>query len=322
MRNKIIYTVTLVSLISCSNFKPYVLTQAYIVPETRTVPTTYENLNFQQALFNQYASGLEYTLRLEYTNQIPNNINFGLVYLPNAVSSIPFQAWDIITPTYAEAEITGVWKQRLTQVFFDRNFDPTTKTPATFPTMYLRKWPGDSLNWIFKIESKISYSVNIGAVYLDYDGGINVSIDQFYIYNDFFNKNNELAQSVLLDTNRIGGSSYYNLGNVITDINRFDLYFQMVDVPPYTTGVSDIYITEFNVFTQSSDIKIPTDPEGGLFGWVFEAVEWWDFLGHAKNIGWWIVNKSPVAPVFEFIDTYIITWISGLIDFIIGVFNI
>jgi hypothetical protein len=108
----------------------------------------------------------------------------------------------------------------------------------------------------------------------------------------------------------------------VTNVKRFDLQIQWVDALPYNAGQSQIYIYEFNIFTQNQEISIPDDATGDRFGFEFVAVEWWNFLGHLQNFAWWIVNKSPVAPVFEFIDTYIVTWISGLIDFITGVFNI
>jgi hypothetical protein len=96
-----------------------------------------------------------------------------------------------------------------------------------------------------------------------------------------------------------------------------------VDIPPYV-ATADNYIVfkEFNLFTQNQEIAIPDDPSGDLFGFEFVAVEWWNFLGHLQNFAWWIVNRSPVRFVFEFIDTYIITWISGLITLLTGVFNL
>jgi hypothetical protein len=89
-------------------------------------------------------------------------------------------------------------------------------------------------------------------------------------------------------------------------------------------ATADNYIVfkEFNLFTQNQEIAIPDDPSGDLFGFEFVAVEWWNFLGHLQNFAWWIVNRSPVRFVFEFIDTYIITWISGLITLLTGVFNL
>jgi len=312
----------LTTAISCSSYKPFVLSEAYISVKSRTTNITQDQLNFQRALFNQYASGLDFTIRLEYSNFYTNNVNLGLVYLPSAGSSIAFNQWDIVTGTFAEANLTGIWKQRFIEVLFGRNFDAVTKLPSTYPTMYARKWNLDSVNWIFKIKSKVNYNLNIGGVYLNYGSGINASINEFYIFMDFFNSNNQLLNRVLLDTDRSGSSTFYDIGNVVTDVNRFDLYFQMVDTPPFAGSVSDIYFNEYNLFTQGSDIKIPNDVGGDRFGFTFVAVEWWDILGHLQNFAWWIVNKSPISPIFVWIDTYIITWISGLITFVTGVFNL
>lgn len=149
-------------------------------------------------------------------------------------------------------------------------------------------------------------------------GGVN----NFYKYLDFYNTRDELLQTYLLDTDITGTvrNYVYDLSTILTNVNRFRLKFQWVDTPPFATSDTYIYVAEFNLFTQDQEINIPDDAEGDLFGFEYVAVEWWDILGHLQNFLWWIVNQSPIAPVFEWIDTYIISWIVGLVDIIVGVF--
>ena len=326
MRNKIIYSVALVSLISCSNFRPYVFTEAYINPQTTTV-VTYENINWSYALFNQYGSGLSYGLRMNFDAYNVNQTNFALRYQQDAAVSFLFNEWDIITATYVEAtELSPTWRQRFNTIFFDRSFDRTNKKPTFYPHIRFDKNPIlNSVNLELIIKSKISYNVNIGSVYNGFYP-VPVNIDKIESWISFFNKDNQLLQTILLDTETVVSgvlqSDLYNLSTVITNVNRFDFKVQMIDTPPYTANFSNYYFFEFNIFTQNQEIEIPDDTSGDRFGFEFVAVEWWDILGHLQNFIWWIVNKSPVAPVFEFIDEYVITWISGLIDLITGVFNL
>lgn len=324
MQNKIIYSFILVSLISCSNFKPFVFTEALIVPESTTT-VDYEDLNFQYALFNQYASALSYSIRIDYSNYILGNVNNSVKYFDNGTIYI-FNDWDIVTATYAEAVLNQTWRNRINTAFFNRSFNQTTKVPTTTEIFYLEKQIGDTVNLTFTINSSINYNVNVGSVYLSFANFLRTNVNNLNVYLSFYNSNNQLLQQVLLDTEVTSGaqrSKLYNLSTVITNVKKFEIAIQFVDIPPYVTAGSSFFdFYEFNLFTQAQEITIPDDVSGDRFGFEFVAVEWWNFLGHLQNFAWWIVNKSPVAPVFEFIDEYIVTWISGLINFITGVFNI
>jgi hypothetical protein len=150
------------------------------------------------------------------------------------------------------------------------------------------------------------------------------SVDQYFKFIEFYNSNDILLQTYLLDQDRtnINRNYLYSLASITTNVKSFNLKLQWVDTPPQATSNALIFIGEFNLFTQSQEISIPDDTDGNVFGFEFVAVEWWNFLGHLQNFAWWIVNKSPISPLFVWIDEYVITWISGLITFITGVFDL
>jgi hypothetical protein len=327
-KNKLILSgLFLTSAISCSAYRPIVL-NAYLNPES-TTEVSYDDINWSYALFNQYASGLSYTFRLNYSAITPADyplVNSSIRFVNAGLPTIFFQAWDIQTTTYSEAKLNAANTQRLNQIFFDRDFNRTTKKAAynSFLTLY-RYAAFDVVNFEIIIDSRISYRVNVGSAFMAFEnnyfgGGVN----NFYNYIDFYNTRDELLQTYLLTTditNTIRNYKY-DLSTILTNVNRFRLKFQWVDVPPFATSDTFIYITEFNLFTQGQEINIPDEAEGNLFGFEFVAVEWWDILGHLQNFAWWIVNQSPLRPLFEWLDTYIISWIRSFIDILTGVFNL
>jgi len=329
LRNKFILSgLFLTGVISCSSFRPYVFTGAYLDPVS-TTEVVYNDINWSYALFNQYASGLSYTIRMNYSSLASININNSVSVTVAGVSYL-FQSWDIVTSTYAEADLNALWAGRINTILFNRNFDRVSGKAITTDQLRLVEYGGTNIvNFEIIIKSKITYKVNVGSAFLNVIAVKDANMDNSYIYLDFLNTQEEVLQTYLLLTGNTAplgtyDNSLYNLGTIVTNVNQFNLKFQWVDTPPFSaagTG-SVIVITEFNLFTQSQEIAIPDDASGDRFGFEFVAVEWWNFLGHLQNFAWWVVNKSPVAPVFEFIDTYIVTWISGLIDFITGVFNI
>jgi hypothetical protein len=140
----------------------------------------------------------------------------------------------------------------------------------------------------------------------------------------FYDKNNNMLQQILLDQDRTGNARdrVYDLSTIITGVNRFDFQLQWIDTPPFVTTDSGSVIYELNLFTQNQEISIPDDATGDLFGFEFVAVEWWNILGHLQNFAWWIINQSPLRPLFEWLDTYIISWIRSFIDILTGVFNL
>jgi hypothetical protein len=325
LKSKIILTgLFLTTAISCSAYRPLVLTDAYLVPQTTSA--TYDDLNFSYALFNQYASGLDFTLRFNYStsNDFVRNNSF---FYWNGSSLEYFTLWDTITTNFAEANLTGIWRQRLINVLFNREFDRITKVPTS--TIYfgaIRRFDVASVNWELIINSKISYSVSVGSIFSSYTV-TKPSSYSFYKYITFLNKDDVVLQSFLLNDNRPtpSGNVYHelqNTANVLTNVRKFILLIQFVDIPPFATDNGFYGIFEFNLFTQNQEISVPNETGGDRFGFEFVAVEWWNILGHLQNFIWWIINQSPIAPVFEWIEDYVITWVSGLITFITGVFRL
>ena len=322
--NKLILSsLILTSAVSCSNFRPIIFTNAFLDPES-TTSVDYEDLNFSYALFNQYASGLDYKLRLNYSNQIFDNLNNGLQFeTRSGFFDFDINDWDTITSTFAEVELNTFWRSKVNEIFFDRDFNRTTKLPTRDYYLQFIKRVGDTVNLEWIIESKIKYNVNIGSVYKSFRNIDLGGLTSMEIFLELFNDNQKL-QTIRLtnDTSGVDRDYLFGLSTVITNVNKFKLLYRFVDVPPYVSNISLFRIYEFNIFTQGAEIKIPEGAEDNLFGFEFVAVEWWDILGHLQNFAWWIVNRSPIKPLFEWLDTYIISWIRNFIDIITGVFNL
>jgi hypothetical protein len=312
----------LTGAVSCASFKPFVLTDAFINPQS-TTEVTYEDLNFSYALFNQYASGLSYKFRIDYSTyhaSINNSIS-----IADNIGFTTFSNWSTPTGTFIEGVPDASFTTRLNRILFGRQFDDTTKKSLTNHFLNItRRSAANTVNYSVIVESRISYSVNIGSVYQAFRHSPGLGIDQYAKYILFYDKDDNILQTVLLDTDRtnVNRNYLYNLSTVITNVRKFELLYAWVDFPPFATADADLLIYEFNIFTQNQEIKIPDDAGGDRFGFEFVAVEWWDILGHLQNFAWWIVNQSPVAPVFEWIEDYVITWVSGLITFITGVFRL
>lgn len=327
MKNKLILSgLILTGVVSCASFKPLVLTEAYLNPATTTA-VTYDDINFQNALFNQFASQLSFTLRVNYSSAAAGALFRSLGVFISYFGY--FNNWTTITSTFSEGECAGACKAGLTKSLFNREFDTTTgKATSSTGVIILTKFgndtgPNDTVNLEIKVKSLITYNVNVGAVYLASKTFVNGNINNFYTWITFY-KDGETLNTFLLNqnTSNVQIDILYDLANVLTGIDAFDLWIQWVDSPPFATAASQTELIEFNLFTQGSEIRIPDDASGEVFGFKFVAVEWWDILGHLQNFAWWIVNKSPISPLFIWIDTYIISWISGLITFITGVFDL
>jgi hypothetical protein len=320
----ILYSLFLTGVVSCSSFKPIVL-NAYLDPAT-TTEVNYDDINWSYALFNQFASGLSYTIRLNYSNLInfpyvTNSIRFN-----SSGGSFFFNSWDTVTSSFAEANLDATWTNRFNSVLFNRDFDRVTKKIAFVNSLQFYRYGNyNQVNFEIIIKSRIAYSVNIGSAFMAFHSISSAgSVDFYFKFLEFYNSNDQLLQRYLLDQDRsnIVRNYVYDLDTITTNVKRFDLKLQWGDIPPQATSDAFIFIGEFNLFTQQQEISIPDDTSGDLFGFEFVAVEWWNFLGHAQNFIWWIVNQSPVRFVFEFIDTYIVTWVSGLITLITGVFDL
>ena len=326
MKSKIILTgLFLTGAVSCASFKPFVLTDAFINFESRT-EITYDDLNWQNALFNQYASGLSFELRMEYGALFSFILNNTFYYI-DSTGTYNFTSWDTVSSTTATADLDSVWENRIKTSFFDRSFDRNTKKANTQPRIEIVYYPFGWINFELNVLSKITYNVNVGSLFKAYrTRNTTNSLDNFYIYITFYDRQDRVLQTVLLD-DRLpptgNQNALFDLSTIITGVASYNIKYQWIDNPPFsTTGTAAIELHEFNLFTQNSQISIPDNAGGDRFGFEFVAVEWWNILGHLQNFAWWIVNESPVAPVFEWIEDYVITWVSGLITFITGVFRL
>jgi hypothetical protein len=320
-KNKLILSgLFLTTAISCSAYRPIVL-NAYLNPESSTI-VNYQDLDFQTALFNQYASGLTYELTLDYSSFYSNQLNAFALITPSGFEN--FSAWDTVTSTKATAVLDSSYRSKINNILFGRQFSRTTNKAD--PQYYIEfvKHPLANVNLEIKLISKIKYNVNVGSLYAAFSNNIGNNMNSFQMFISFFNGTQKLQDVLLWDTNLSAAQRDYlfNLSTVITNVDTFVINIQYVDTPPFTTQFSTWQIYELNLFTQQSQIAIPEDIDGDTFGFEFVAVEWWNILGHLQNFAWWIVNKSPVAPIFQWIDTYIISWISGLVDILVGVFDL
>jgi hypothetical protein len=324
-KNKIILSsLILTGVISCSAYRPLVFTDAYLNPES-TTEVDYDDLNFSYSLFNQYASGLSYEIVMNYPTPFTFVLNNSIYYVDANGNYIAFTEWDTVGATQATAILSPLWESRLKQVFFDRSFDRTTKKANLLPRLELYRRAFDFVSFEINIISKINYNVNIGSLFMAFRSrNLASSLDAFNMFITFYDRNDNVLQLVLLDTDTtdIYRNREYGLSTIITNVRSFKLEYQWIDIPPFSTGNVIFEIHELNLFTQQSEISIPNDVEGNLFGFEFVAVEWWNILGHLQNFAWWIINQSPLRPLFEWLDTYIISWIRSFIDILTGVFNL
>jgi hypothetical protein len=323
LKSKIILSgLFLTGAVSCASFKPLILTNAFLDP-LATAVAEYDAINWSTALFNQYASGLDYTFRMNYSTLYLQQLNDTVIFNTPSGAHI-FNEWTTITSSYAEGKLSDANRARLNLIFFERNFNRTTKLPATNNFLQFLKLSQDNVNVELIIKSKIKYNVSVGSILLSYLYVLNAAMTSLIIDLTFYSDDNVL-QTIRLGNHTPASATIhglYDVGTIITGVNRFDLKFQWTDIPPYATSNSGMNIYEFNLFTQGQEISIPNDTDGDRFGFEFVAVEWWNILGHLQNFIWWIINQSPIAPVFEWIEDYVITWVSGLITFITGVFRL
>jgi hypothetical protein len=297
-----------------SCYRPLVLSNAAIYP-TMTLATR-NDFNFSYALFNQFASNLEYSFRLDYST-------LSTTYLSNAIGffidgvSYSYGTWPIVNTSYAESGILDeITSQRLSRILFDRNFNVSNKADNA-ARIRLRKSPvsGDGdVNLTISIKSKINYAVNVGTILLASQLTSVVGLDNFAMRVDFFN-NNVLLQDAILytSTTMANDTRKWDLGTILTNVNNFNLVISMTDIPPTTTSTIEMTIFEFNLFALS-EIIIESGDTDDLWGWEYEAVEWYNILGHLKNLGWWLVNESPISPIFSWLDDYILSWIRAFFN--------
>jgi hypothetical protein len=303
------------------SYRPLVITHASLYP-TPTLATR-NDFNWSYALFNQYASSLEYSFRLDFSS-------FSTSYLSSAIRMVvggttySYGTWPTVGTGFAESGILpDVWAQRLKTILFNRQFDTLNKATST-DRLILRKpfVSGDSdVNLTITIRSTMNYRVNVGSLILASGITTSTSLDNFGMNIRFYSDLNvELQNAILWNTTTMSSDTRkFDLGTILTDINRFELSTSFTDIPPGGSTSPEMIIYEFNLFALT-EIFVEDGDTDDLWGWEYEVVEWWNILGHFKNLGWWLINESPISPVFKWLDEYVLTWVYGFFNILEDIF--
>jgi hypothetical protein len=234
-----------------------------------------------------------------------------------------YGTWPTVTSSFAESgTLDAVWSQRLSTILFNRDFDASNKALNT-DRLSLRKVSisGDSdVNLTITIKSRVNYSVNVGSMLIASQLVTTTGLDNFGMRTIFYNGSTILQDAILYtSTTMATDTRKWDLGTILTGVNNFDLIISFTDIPPTATGTTEMTLFEYNLFALS-EVYVESGETDDLWGWEYEVVEWWNILGHFKNLGWWLINESPISPIFEWIDTYILTWIIGFFNILGDIF--
>ena len=321
--NKTFILSSVFTLAMCSSGRVTVPALANTYDTTRDLTATYEDFNFTRSLFNQFSNTLDYTLRVTMPEDYGNVVVFS--YVETSTSSpitLSTSSFTLISsdPYVYEYELSGVWKTRINNALFGRNFDSSTGVSERYPYVRIIKpnvQDDDITYFNFTIKSSIKYRINIGTALLGWRTQV--------IYDDpvsdgaslisMFNENNEsLASFYMFNLESDDPTANTNLlykitfPEIVNNVSRFDLSFAIIGGTVKNVGYE---LNEFNLFTYSDDlVVIPENAGDNLFGLEFIAVAWYDILGHFNNFLWWLVNASFLRPIFLWIETYIIGFIT------------
>jgi hypothetical protein len=302
-------------------YRPLIFTEAAIYPTP--VLATRNDFNWSYALFNQFASSLEYSFRLDFSQ-------FSTTYLSSAIrmsvggTTYNYGTWPITGTGFAESgTLDATWSNRLKTILFNRDFDVSNKAVST-DRLILRKpfVSGDSdVNLTITIKSKMNYRVNIGSLILGSGITIGTSLDNFAMNMKFYSDLNiELQNAILWNTTTMATETRkFDFGTILTDVNRFEIITSLTDIPPGGTTSPEVILFEFNLFSLT-EVFVEDGETDDLWGWKYEVVEWWNILGHFKNIGWWLINQSPISPVFKWLNDYVLVWVFGFFDILGDIF--
>lgn len=317
-KNKLLALSLIATLTGC--YRPLIFTDAAIYPTP--VSATRNDFNWSYGLFNQFASNLQYSFRLDYSV-------LSTTYLTTAIRMIVggttynYGTWPVVTSSYAESgTLDSTWSQRLSTILFNRDFDASNKALNT-DRLSLRKSAvtGDGdVNLTITIKSRVNYAVNVGTILLASQLVTTTGLDNFGLRTIFYNDTTILQDAIMYTSTTMGSDTRkWDLGTILTNVNNFDLIVSLTDIPPTTGATIEMTIFEYNLFALT-EVVIEEGETNDLWGWEYEVVEWYNILGHFKNIGWWLINQSPISPIFVWIDTYIITWISAFFNILEDLF--
>lgn len=282
------------------------------------------DFTFTKAFFNQYSTLLNYDLYLEYpfgltTLQKQTFRNNAVFYQPTSGSpAIWLTNWTTLETDYAETTLDNTWKAYFNEVLFSRNFIGLTGKAIEYPRIGIRKenisGTGLDSDITLTIRSAIRYRIAPAEILLALS--YTDPSDDTLIYSINFYNNDTLLNVIdfpqLTATTTI--DTYKGVFPIaITNVNELKLSFSLID----PTGNSSplVALSEFNLFAQT-EIAVPDQADSTIFGLEYIQVEWWDILGHLNNALWWLVNESFLSPMFEWLDTYIISFFTLMFNWI------
>lgn len=287
------------------------------------VAATVNDFTFTKAFFNQFSTLVNYDLKLFYPIGLTdleketfrnNAVNY---QESSGSGAIDLTEWDTLTGDYAETTLNNTWRGYFNEVLFARNFVANTGKAEQYPQIRIDKpsilgTTNDS-DLTLTIRSAIRFRIAPAEMLLSWSftEGTN---DDVFIYDIAFYNNNELLNNISFP--QINDTTALNTYKAVfpitmTNVNALTFVFSMID--PTGNGNPRFTLHEFNLFA-ATEIAVPDNADDTTFGIEYIQVEWWDILGHLNNALWWLTNESFLAPVFEWIDDYII-------DFIEVIFN-
>jgi hypothetical protein len=320
MKKNYLIAFTLVGLISC---QPKVLGVNGLSPVSY-VASTVNDFVFTKAFFNQYSTLLNYDLKLFYpiglsslerTEFRNNAVSY---QASSGASAIYLTTWDTLTGDYAETTLDNTWKGYFNNVLFARNFVGATGKAEQFPQIRVDKpsivSTSNDSDLTLTIRSAVRYRIAPAEMLLAWSF-TEGNGDDIFAYGISFYSDNQLLNTI--DFPQQSASVSINTYKAIfpitmTNVNALTFVFSMID----PTGNSNPRFTlhEFNLFAQS-EIAVPDNADDNeIFGINYIQVEWWDILGHFNNALWWLVNESFLAPIFEWLNDYIIIYVNFIFN--------
>jgi len=288
------------------------------------------DFTFTKAFFNQFSTLLNYDLKLEYPLGItdPDKLalrNNAVFYQASSVSAVIYlTTWDTLTGDYAETSLNTTWKGYFNEVLFSRNFDSSTGKAQEYPRIGISKLnvAGTAFDTdiTLSIKSAIRYRISPAEMLLawSYFGGSgDTLIYQIDFYNNGVFLNNITFPQITTTTSIDTYKGTFPIA--LTNVNELKLSFSLIDPTGNTT--TSVRISEFNLFA-STEIAVPDEVESTIFGLEYIQVEWWDILGHLNNALWWLVNESFLSPIFEWLDTYIISFFTRVFNIMVGLLGL
>lgn len=321
MNKKVLIVLTSVIMTSC----PMRVLGINALEPISYAAATVDDFTFTKAFFNQYSTLLNYDLRLEYPlgistldkQAIRNNAIF--YQATSGSAAIYLTTWDILENDYAETSLDNTWKGYFNEVLFSRNFNSSTGKAEQYPRIGISKLnvAGTALDTdiTLSIKSAIRYRISPAEMLLawSYSGGADdVLIYQIDFYSNGVFLNNisfpQITATTAIETYKA------TFPIALTNVNELKLSFSLID--PTGNSTPSVRISEFNLFA-ATEIAVPDDADSTIFGLEYIQVEWWDILGHLNNALWWLVNESFLSPIFEWLDTYIISFFTTIFNFMV-----